>query len=445
MARPRGVWAVAAPVMVQEMALVGTSALITLMAGRVSPGTVAAIGMIDALAQLLHAVLGVVAIGAAVTTAHTLGAGRRDDLPAVAASALALALAAGTAMVALLWLVREPLVRLCFTGAEAGVVQQAGRYFFWVIVADPPTALVLAACAVLRSMGRAAVATRVNLAMNLVQIGMAALSMQVWQAAETGAGMALAGARWLGALLAVLALLGTLAQSPSGRAMAAWRPQRVHMHAMLRVGWPAAFETVFFHVGKLLTQALVAGLGTAALAANFIAFSVSSLLNIPGAALGVAASVRMGHRLGAGHTGAARRDLLKIWRSATVLTCLIALVVLPGARSLAALYTRDPEVVRSAATLIALNCLFMPCWGASFVLPQGLRGAGDTLYTMAVAAASMWGCRILLGWLLGRVLGWGVAGVWLGMFADWACRGWLFWRRTTGSAWTRHSPVHSKR
>ncbi len=442
MARPRGVWAVAAPVMVQEMALVGTSALITLMAGRVSPGTVAAIGMIDALAQLLHAVLGVVAIGAAVTTAHTLGAGRRDDLPAVAGSALALALAAGTALVAVLWGVREPLVRLYFTGAEAGVVAQAHHYFLWVIVADPPTALVLAACAVLRSMGRAAVATRVNLAMNLVQIGVAGLAMQVWQMAEMGAGMALAGARWMGALLAVLALVGTLARSSPGRALAAWRPRLAYVRAMLRVGWPAAFETVFFHVGKLLTQALVAGLGTAALAANFIAFSVSSLLNIPGAALGVAASVRMGHRLGAGHRGEARLDLLKIWRSATVLTCLIALAVLPLAWPLASLYAHDPEVVRSAATLIALNCVFMPVWSASFVLPQGLRGAGDTLYTMAVAAASMWGCRILLGWLLGRVLGWGVAGVWLGMFGDWACRGWLFWRRTTGGGWTQHRPLH---
>jgi hypothetical protein len=61
-----------------------------------------------------------------------------------------------------------------------------------------------------------------------------------------------------------------------------------------------------------------------------------------------------------------------------------------SAWSLAALYARDPEAVRSAATLIALHCLFMPCWGAAFVLPQGLRGAGDTLYTMA---ASCWaGC-----------------------------------------------------
>ena len=139
-------------------------------------------------------------------------------------------------------------------------------------------------------------------------------------------------------LHAVLALAGSLAKVLPGHARAAWRPRQAFMRAMLRVG----------------------------------------------------------HRLGAGHTDAARRDLLKIWRSATGLACLIALVVLP----LAARYARDPEVVRSAATLIAPNCLFMPCWG--------------------------------------------VAGVWLGMFGDWACRGGLFWRRTAGSACTRPHPMHWK-
>ena len=33
---------------------------------------------------------------------------------------------------------------------------------------------------------------------------------------------------------------------------------------------------------------------------------------------------------------------------------------------------------------------------------------------------SMWGCRVVVGYVLGIMLGWGVVGVWMGMFADWA-------------------------
>jgi Na+-driven multidrug efflux pump len=44
----------------------------------------------------------------------------------------------------------------------------------------------------------------------------------------------------------------------------------------------------------------------------------------------------------------------------------------------------------------------------------------------------------MAGYVLGILLGLGVVGVWLGMFADWVVRGWLFRKRLRGSAWMRH-------
>jgi Na+-driven multidrug efflux pump len=243
--------------------------------------------------------------------------------------------------------------------------------------------------------------------------------------------------RSVGLLLALKALrCWTGLASPAGNP--ASRPQRRLVATILRVGWPAALETGFFHVGKLITQGMVAGLGTTAIAANFVAFSVTALLSIPGAALGVAATTLVGQRLGARDVPGARHQLLLLTRSATLALSALAALVLPLAGPLARLYGGDPEVTRQAAQLIMLNCLFMPVWALSFVLPAGMRGAGDTRYAMGVATAGMWLCRILTGYLLGIVLGWGVVGVWLGMFADWLVRGALFWRRARGLRWTRH-------
>ena len=92
-----------------------------------------------------------------------------------------------------------------------------------------------------------------------------------------GAGIGLLAARTVGLVLALRSLhrrTGGASGAPQSL-----RPQRRYLRAMLRLGWPAALEAGFFHVGKLITQGMVAGLGTTAMAANFIAFSITALLN----------------------------------------------------------------------------------------------------------------------------------------------------------------------
>ena len=435
-ARPRGVWALAGPVLVQELALVLTGTVVMVLASHLGAASVAAIGMVDALGFLLNAVYGGLAMGATVTAAHCLGAGRRGDLRAVGFSALLLALCGGALVAVLLWFTRSTWLALLLPGAEASVVTQADHYFRWLIVAGLPTSLVMVACGVLRGMTRTDAAMRVQVAMNLLQILLAALFMRGVDGSVGGAGAALLIARGTGVALALLALWSTLQRGAVHAA--GWPVRSDFVRTILRVGWPAALESSFFHVGKLITQTMVVGLGTAAMASNFVAGSVSALLNVPGIALGVAATTLVGMRLGAGQVHAAQRLLRRLVRSAGWSLTALAVMVLPLAWPLASLFGSDAEVTRQAGWLIALSCLFTPVWAASFVLPAGLRGAGDTRYALAVGTTTMWGLRILAGYVLGIVLGLGVIGVWLGMFGDWVVRGWLFRKRLRGSAWTRH-------
>ncbi|EHG00753.1 hypothetical protein i01_02639 [Escherichia coli cloneA_i1] len=55
----------------------------------------------------------------------------------------------------------------------------------------------------------------------------------------------------------------------------------------------------------------------------------------------------------------------------------------------------------------------------------------------------MWGCRVVVGYVLGIMLGWGVVGVWMGMFADWAVRAVLFYWRMV--SWTLAMEIPSIR
>lgn len=435
-ARPRGVWALAGPVLLQEFALVLTGTVVMAMASHLGPASVAAIGMMDALNFLLIAIYGGLAIGATVTVAHCVGAGRRGDLRSVAFSALALALCAGVLVALLLWNTRGLWIAMVLPGAEEAVKVQADRYFRWVIVAGMATSIVLTSCGVLRGMARTDTAMRVQVVMAVSQIVMAAIFMRGDNGSVNGAGAALLLARCGGVALVLLALWPTLRQ---GAEHAGGLPvRRDFMRSILKVGWPAALESSFFHLGKIVTQTIVVGLGTTALAANFIAFYVSNFVNTPGTALGVAATTLVGMRLGAGRVKAAQLVLKRVIRSANWSLSALAAIVLPFSWWLAGLFGNNAEVTAQAAWLIALSCVFMPAWAGSWVLPAGLRGAGDTRYGLLVGSSTMWGLRIGAGYLLGIVCGLGVIGVWLGMFADWIVRNILFRKRMRGTAWTRH-------
>ena len=81
-------------------------------------------------------------------------------------------------------------------------------------------------------------------------------------------------------------------------------------------------------------------------------------------------------------------------------------------------------------------------WSLAFALPNSLRAAGDAVFTMGISLASMFACRVALSYVFACDwgLGWGLFGVWMAMFADWAVRALLFSLRYRQGRW-RHIRV----
>ncbi len=70
------------------------------------------------------------------------------------------------------------------------------------------------------------------------------------------------------------------------------------------------------------------------------------------------------------------------------------------------MYTQNASVIDISTQLIRSDCLAMVIWPISFVLSAGLKGAGDTRYTMMTAVIGMWIFRIL------QVTYWGCIRIW---------------------------------
>ena len=93
------------------------------------------------------------------------------------------------------------------------------------------------------------------------------------------------------------------------------------------------------------------------------------------------------------------------------------------------IYNLSPEASVLAQKLLLAHSCGMVLWPLAFALPNTLRAGLDAKFTMMVSVFSMWVFRIGFAYLFVRGFGFGIMGVWCGMFIDWIFRMAVFlWR-----------------
>ena len=78
-------------------------------------------------------------------------------------------------------------------------------------------------------------------------------------------------------------------------------------------------------------------------------------------------------------------------------------------------------------------------WAPSFLLPYVLRAANDVAPAMIIAMVSVWVFRVVVAYILVKVFGLGLLGVWIAMTTDWAFRSICFTIRYRQEKWLAKS------
>jgi putative MATE family efflux protein len=185
---------------------------------------------------------------------------------------------------------------------------------------------------------------------------------------------------------------------------------------MLRIGTPASISMIARPLSTFLLLKVVASFGTAAIAAFGIAIRSFSVNWIPYSGMSVAISSLVGQSLGARDAQEAQRVVRRGLVITTVLGIFFCMLYYGWATDIMRAFDNEPAVVaagQSFLKLIALSFLFS---GPMFPLASGMNGAGDTKPPMIAAFLANWPVKLPLAYVLAVPLGYGVDGVWLGMF-----------------------------
>lgn len=210
-----------------------------------------------------------------------------------------------------------------------------------------------------------------------------------------------------------LALAGWMRRQPAYAAYRAPGPiPRGLLPLVVRIGLPLGL-THALEVGAFAFASILVGkLGVVALAGHQVAIKMASTSFMVAVALGVATSIRVGQRTGAGDpVGAARSGwvglaLGVLWMGTAGVVFLLFRVEIVSA------FTSDPAVVAAGASLLVIAAAFQVFDGTQAVAGGALRGLGDTRFPMLANLGAYWVIALPLGGVLGFQLGLGAEGVW---------------------------------
>jgi len=436
----REITPLAVPIFFENLCVLLMGVLSTFLVSRLGKEAMAAVGLAESFSMVIIAFIAAVDLGTTVVVAFSLGKRNRKRARAATRQSLVLMTLASVLLALVIEFSGQSIINIIAGPAAPEVKELALTYLRITVWSYPAAAIALIGCGALRGAGNTKMPMLINGGMNILNIIISSVLIYgcfSWSGLGfIGAGIGLTLSRYIGAAAVIYVLM--IGFNPALKITLSSYFRRMDipiLREVLSIGLPASIESVLFNGGKLLTQVFVAGMGTNVIAGNFIAFSIASLINLPGNSLGSASTIIVGTRLGKNQIGQSERQLKHIFWLSTIGLCMLALLSVPLAGVLASFYTNEEDVIEVVKMLVWLNAAFMPIWAASWVLPAGLKGARDARFTMWVSILSMWGCRIVAGYTLGIVFGFGVVGIWLGMFLDWIVRGLFFWWRLVSGRW----------
>lgn len=250
---------------------------------------------------------------------------------------------------------------------------------------------------------------------------------------------------WFGNWVLIYGKLGMPALGVSGSALStvlsrllmavvlqffAWRYERKQGHALfanwpkpdfeklrqiLKIGLPAAMQLLLEMAAWSGITVIAGWLTPAALAAHQIVLNFASITFMVPLGIAQAASVGVGHAVGAGEIARARRAGWHALVLGVSFMSVAALVFMLFPSQLIGFYTHDPAVLGAGLGIFWLVAFFEIFDGTQTVMTGVLRGIGQTRYPMLVNLTGYWLFGLPLGIFLAFPCHWGLRGLWTGL------------------------------
>ncbi|MBX3227072.1 MAG: MATE family efflux transporter [Labilithrix sp.] len=423
-------WPIAAA-MLGETAL---SLIDTKLVGGLGSAALGGVGVATTFMYLAYAMTYGGMRGVKVRVAHAVGEGKAQDGLAYARAGMIVGLLFGTLVLVACRDVGGVLSRL---GADPEIVPYAKDFLAAVTLGAPATCALAALIQHRQGMGDSRTPMIVGIAGNAFN------ALFAWSLIYGHFGLPALGVRGAGystATTEVLELGIMFALLLRDERRATTKPTITVRRAakdILDLGLPTGIQFTAETLAFTVFTVLLGSISKEEIAAHQIALNVIRTSFLPGVAIAEATSVLVGRSLGRRRLSEADGAVKSGLALAVgfMFLCGVAFALFGG--PLGAFFSSDPAVIANAKRLLLVAAVFQVLDAINIVLRGSLRGAKDVRVVAVLGVLIVWSFLPTSAYVLGKHLGLGALGGWLGFVGETAVASILFWRRWKKGPWRR--------
>lgn len=403
----------------------------TKLVGSLGAAALGGVGMAGTLLFLGYSLVFGLMRGVKVRTAYAVGEGRPGDAVRYAQAGALLGAAVGVAI----WLAsRDVTPALELLDLDASMVPYARDFVAarsWGAVGTCASAALIQ---YLQGVEDSRTPMLVGLAGNLLNVVLA------WSLIHGRFGLPALGVRGAGYATATTEMLELAALTLAVRRRTRSAPPVTlglgpALREVAELGVPTGLHFVLETTAFTTFTAILGTFGAVHMAAHQIALSTLRASFLPGVAVAEAASVLVARSLGERRLAEADRVTRASLALGVGFMTLCGLVFALAGAQLAGAFTDEAAVVGVARRLFLIAAVFQALDAANIILRGALRGAKDVRWVAVVGTTVAWISIPGAAYFLGRRLGWGAVGGWIGFVLETTVASLLLWRRWSRGPW----------
>ena len=435
----RQLTSLAGPIFIETLLVMMLGAVDTFMLSRYSDNSVAAVGVVNQLMNLVFLLFEVISIGTSILCSQYIGAGRRDKVIQVVCISLIFNLLSGLAISLGLYFFADNLLHMM--GLRPDLMSDGLPYMKIVGGFAFLQAISLSLSASLRSADKAKYPMYVSVIVNVLNIignyslifgkfGMPALGVE-------GAAISTSLCRFASVVMLFVILFKK--HIPSFPKELFLPFPWIELKNLLKIGIPSAGEHFSYSLSQVVITYFINMISNQALATRTYIVNIVMFTYIFALSIAQGGAILIGHLVGMKKINGAYAIGKRIMRLCTATSVTLSLMTAIFGKHILSMLTSDPWIISTGATILWVEILLENGRALNLFGVNSLRSAGDIYFPVLVGIVVMWGVQVVGSYILGISIGWGLVAMWVVFALDENIRGYIFLRRWNSFKWVGKS------
>lgn len=406
------IWNIFIPNLIEQLSGVFIASISSMLMANFNQEAAVAISLSSQVINIFILILTIFSSGHLIVSSIYLGANKRDEAALSATSCLVTSIVLSSALGLILSAFPAPILRLMHL---EGAALEYGCTYFSISVAFS----VFGVCTsmlntFLLSVGKAKFVTAFNLSRYLLGIGLSYVIIfrpfetPLYGVSGLAIGSVIINAAYIIPILcAVIKCKCPLSRQFSFRAVL----------QAAKIGIPGSMLSFFYTLSQVVTSSLISSLSFTLITAKTYANNIIVFISRFSFSLSIGQSIIIGRYKGQNEYDKANRLVLQNMFWGSGLNILAALLIIAAQVPIFSLYTSDSVILEEISKLLLINLIVEGLRGANHIVDRSLASSGDVHFVSIVSMVSC-SLSILIGWLFGVHLGFGLIGFWIAFIID---------------------------